>query len=163
MSAIVRKLQLDQLQKSVKSIGYIVATTSQEDATAYRDGGDGWTVLEVVGHLFDYEPIMLQRATMTVEQDYPELPFPDPDELVAAGNYNAQSLADVYRRWAEQRKLLLDYLADRSESDWARPARHPVRGDFPLSNQLALIGWHDINHLEQICHILTEKKGARQA
>lgn len=160
--AAIEQWQINQLQKAVDILGYIVHTVSHEQATTYRDGGDGWTVLEVVGHLLDYEEIFLQRARLTVEQDNPELPFPNQDELVAANNYNAQRLPDVFARWCDARAHLVAYFSERSESDWERSARHPTRGAFTLGNQLALMVWHDMNHFEQIAHILGQQRADRR-
>ena len=34
-----------------------------------------------------------------------------------------------------------------------------TRGPFTLTDQLMLIEWHDLNHIEQIAKILLERKG----
>lgn len=157
LTATMRQWQFDQLRKSVKVIGYVVQHTTQLDATTYHDGGQGWTALEVMGHLLDFEEVFLQRAKFTVEQDYPELPFPNPDELVRAGNYNSRNLQDVYTAWTQRRETLLRYLDGLNETDWERAGKHPTRGHLTLNSQLLVMVWHDMNHLEQVTHILTEK------
>lgn len=158
LNPTIRQWQFDQLHKSVQVLGYIVAQTSPADAITYRDGGMGWTVLEVQGHLLDFEAILLQRAQMTVEQDAPDLPFPDPEQLVISGNYNERQLSEVYAAWAQQRQTLIAYYAARQETDWARAANHPRRGRLTLEDQLLLTVWHDLNHIEQITHILAERR-----
>lgn len=158
LTAAVREWQFDKLRKSVKVIGYVVQGIAQGDATTYRDGGTGWTVVEVMGHLVDFEAIFLERARLIVEQDNPDLPYYDPDELVIARNHNAQNLQGIYTRWVEHRATFLDYLAERDETAWERVGKHPRRGPLTLAQQLLLTGWHDINHLEQMTHILLEKK-----
>ncbi|NJK81061.1 MAG: hypothetical protein HC876_18250 [Chloroflexaceae bacterium] len=57
-------------------LGYIVGQTAPEVATTYRDGGAGWIVVEVMGHLLDFDTVFLERAMHTVEEDNPPLYFP---------------------------------------------------------------------------------------
>lgn len=154
LNPTTRQWLLDQLQKAIHVLGYIVAQTSHADAITCRDGGTGWTVLEVQGHLLDLEPLFLQRARLTVEQDVPDLPFPDPEQMVIVGNYNEQSLREVYGNWVRQRQVLLAYYTQRNDLDWQRVAIHPRRGRLTLDDQLLLHVWHDMNHIEQITHIM---------
>lgn len=153
----IRKWQFGQLQNAVKVIGYIVHSISEETATTYRDGGTGWTVVEVLCHLRDFEAVYLQRARLTVEQDFPDLPFPNPDELVEINQYQRETLAAAYDAWVSNRRELLTYLESLDDSAWERPANHPTRGRFDLNHQLLLTTWHDMNHIEQITHILEQK------
>ncbi len=161
LNSTTRQWQFDQLQKAVDVLGYIVRQTLPTDATLYRDGGAGWTVNEVQGHLLDFEPILLERARLAVEQDVPDLPFPDPDQLVIAGKYNERALHEVHAEWAQQRQALIAYYAARHEADWERTAKHPRRGPLTLDDQLLLTVWHDLNHIEQITHILAGRKMAK--
>jgi hypothetical protein len=50
-------------------------------------------------------------------------------------------------------------LADVPEAGWERAGNHPRRGRFTLLDQLTLISWHDLNHMEQIVRTLSEKLG----
>lgn len=154
----IREWQFNQMEWTVKSIEAILHRMPAEDLTRYRDGGDGWTVVEVLGHLRDFERVFLQRAQMTVDQDNPPLPFPDPDELAKKNNYQNQDWQDLIHNWHSERNAHLAYLRQRPESDWERPAQHPTRGLFTLHDQLFLANRHDALHLEQITKILAEKK-----
>lgn len=157
--ATVRGWYLDQLRKDLKIIDCFLKTTSLQDITTYRDGGTGWTVLEVLCHLRDYEVIFLERSRLTVTQHMPELPNPNPDALAAERRYNEQDVALAYAEWVQNRATFLNYLETAvEEADWAHIGVHPRRGEMTLENQLALIAWHDVNHIEQMTHILAEKK-----
>jgi len=157
----VRNWQLDMLRKNLKVVGHIVENTSQADASTYRDGGDGWTVVEVVCHLRDWEILFLERARMTMTQEFPTLPNPNPTEAALEREYNTQNLQSVYAEWQRNRDLFLNFLDSIAETDWERAADHPVRGHFTLNDQLLLTAWHDVNHIEQITHILDERKPHR--
>ena len=146
------------LRKVVPVIGHIVQTTSQADASSYRDGGDGWTALEVLGHLRDWDALFLERAKMTMTQDYPDLPNPDPAPLAIERQYNAQDWRTVCAEWVQRREVLVAFLESIGDDDWERAASHPKRGRFTLNDQLLLTTWHDLNHVEQMACILDEKQ-----
>jgi uncharacterized damage-inducible protein DinB len=150
----IRTWQLEQLAKAVKTIEHIVANCSPEVARTARDGGDGWTVLEVMGHLRDFEAVFIERARLTLEQEMPDLPFPDPLQLVVEKVYNEDDLPESFNTWAAARRENLALLEAVAEEDWERPANHPTRGPFTLTDQLFLTVWHDMNHIEQMAKIL---------
>jgi uncharacterized damage-inducible protein DinB len=157
-AATVRDWQIEQLRKGVAVLRNILNGVSAQDATTYRDGGSGWTVLEVMCHLRDYEGLFQERASLTVEQDSPALPNPNPDELAREKRYSEENLEAVYQEWKTRRTAFVEYLAGLDESAWARTGEHPKRGTMSLQDQLALCAFHDVNHVEQILHILADKK-----
>lgn len=153
-----RQWQFENLRRGVLIAGTLANLLSDEEATIYRDGGTGWTVLEVLCHLRDFEGLFLQRAQLTVEQDNPTLDFPDPDGLAVERQYNQQDVQAVIVQWREKREAFLAYLEDRSPDDWEQVAAHPKRGPFTLHDQLFLATWHDSVHLDQITKIMAEKQ-----
>ena len=154
----IRARQLDMLCKAVPVIGHIVSTTSQADAMTYRDGGDGWTALEALCHLRDWDAIILDRARLTMTQEMPVLPNPDPAAAAIEREYNRQDWQTTYEEWAERRDMLAQYFESVDDGGWERVASHPKRGPFTLNDQLLLTTWHDMNHIEQMARTLTEKK-----
>jgi hypothetical protein len=157
-ASIIRGWQFDQMRKNLRNIGYIVQDTPLHDLTTYRDGGEGWTALQVVCHLRDFEAIFLHRAHITVEQDVPALPFPSPDELAAKNRYHEQDIYAAYAAWGETRAEYIAYQEALPESAWEQLANHPTRGQVSLQDQLIVTAWHDVNHLEQILRVLREKQ-----
>lgn len=153
----LRTWHLEQLKKALDVYHYFAATISPHDASTFRDGGDGWTVLEVMGHLFDFEGVYKDRFRVTLETDGGELPFPDPEALVLEKRYNSANLLTLYHEWANARRELIALLETLTEEQWNREARHPKRDMMSATDQLMLMVWHDLNHLEQIAHILTTK------
>lgn len=155
---VIHNWQLGQLKNAINILRYIISSVSNEDATTYRDGGDGWTVLEVLGHLEEFEGIFIERIQLTLNTDNPELPNRDQDKQAEINRYNEADMDAVLADWIAKREQLLA-LYDTIEPDqWERPARHPRRGPFTLNDQLALTVWHDMNHFEQIARILLEKQ-----
>jgi uncharacterized damage-inducible protein DinB len=154
----IRHWQFEQMQRSIKIVGHLLSISPSGDVITYRDGGTGWTVRDVICHLRDFEQIFLDRACLTVDQDFPGLPFPNPDELAAERQYSTQDVRAAYEAWTANREAQLAYLAERSDEDWQRTANHPRRGSMSLQDQLTVTVWHDNNHIEQMVHILAEKK-----
>lgn len=154
----VRTWQFQRMEMGLNTIDAIFSTSKPDDLTTFRDGGDGWTVLEVLCHLRDFEAVFMERASLTVEQDNPALPYPDPDELAKTNDYNTQKIADVFDAWKRIREAHLMFLRGRAEADWERPAQHPKRGNFTLHDQLFLTSLHDSLHIDQIMKILKGKQ-----
>ena len=150
--------QFDMMTSNLVIVKQII--TSLSDASIYqkRDGGDGWTISEVIGHLADYEITIHQRAQLTVENDNPLLPAmtPDPDTQVIEHGYASQQAEDVLNQWQSNRETYLSYLQSlpTDEAFWQRLATHPKRGNVPLKEQLILTTWHDTNHMNQIVKII---------
>ena len=156
--ATIRGWQLDTLHKSISIIAYILQSTPVDDLKTYRDGGEGWTTLEVLGHLRDYEELFIKRAQLTLAEEFPLLPNPDPDELAVTNQYNQQDVMAVVATWTASRRKFIALLEGVADEDWERTANHPRRGPFTLNDQLLLTAWHDCNHIEQMARILAEKK-----
>ncbi|MBZ0277715.1 MAG: DinB family protein [Anaerolineae bacterium] len=156
--ATIRGLYFDQMRKNLKNIGYIVQDTPIHDLTVYRDGGSGWSVLQVLCHLRDFEAVFLHRAHLTAEQDVPALPFPNPDELAAEKKYHEQNVHAVYAEWQQIRADYLNFHEELPEAAWERVANHPTRGLITIQDQFTITAWHDVNHLEQLMRVLHEKR-----
>lgn len=155
---MIRGWQLEQLRKGLQIVKSVLSAISTQEARMFRDGGTGWTVLEVLCHLRDYESLFLERARLTVEQDAALLPNPDPNQLASERGYNQQDLQATYTDWVDQRNAFLTYLEGVEAAAWQRTGVHPRRGELSLEDQLTLIVWHDVNHIEQITRILAERK-----
>jgi len=151
----IRQHHLRQMQKTVATIGYILTPVTQEVATTLRDGPDGWTVLEVLGHLRDFDAIFRQRAQMMLAQDYPDLPAYDHEQMAIDYRYNEQNLKATYQALLESRQETSAFFAALSDTDWERAGVHPERGHFPMTVACIQVSSHDLTHIEQIAKILT--------
>ncbi len=154
--ATIRRWQFEELGRTIGIVRYLLQAVAPEDLRSYRDGGTGWTVLEVLGHLRDFDEIFVQRLRLTVEQEGATLPVPNPDQLAAEHQYNEQDVQQVLDAWSHNRDALLAYMGGLSEDNWAQTANHPVRGIMSATDQLLLMAWHDWNHVEQITKILRQ-------
>ncbi|OLC90087.1 MAG: hypothetical protein AUJ05_11790 [Candidatus Rokubacteria bacterium 13_1_40CM_3_69_38] len=125
----------------------------REAALSRRPDPKSWAAKEVVCHLRDTEEVFMGRFQLILSEDEPKLFPPAPD------------LAD---RWAEDRQYLrcdveraletfrkrraesLAFLRKLGPSDWQRGGLHAVRGRMTIGDWVAVIAWHDDNHLDQL-------------
>lgn len=157
-NATVLGWQFTQLSNNIKSVEAIVHMADPSVLTNYRDGGTGWTALEALCHLRDFEQVFMDRAHIAIEQENGALPFPNPDDLARERRYNEQSVDAVLAEWKTRREAFIGYLRDRSDADWERTAIHPTRGTLTLLEQLFLATLHDTTHMEQLTRTLYEKR-----
>jgi hypothetical protein len=145
------------MQQTHDTLRHVLANVSQEIATTLRDAHDGdkgWTVLEVLCHLRDYDNIFRMRAERIRCREYPELPFYDHLELAQEKHYNDQVLASVIEEFSNSRRQTIDFFEQLSDNHWQRAGVHPERGHFTLVDAALQIGLHDTIHIEQITRIL---------
>ena len=156
----MRQRQISQLEKDIAVARFIVDAAGPDAMRTYRDGGDGWTALEALCHLRDFEEIFIARATVTLEEDNGTLPRPNPDELAIEKRYNdddPQAVLDEWQQYRDQYLALVRSLGD-DEAIWERVAIHPISGPLSLNQQIVMLVWHVTNHLEQMTRTLTEKR-----
>ena len=152
---------LSFMQQTHDTLRHTLLGVSQTRATTLRDAHDGdkgWTVLEVLCHLRDYDTIFRKRAQLMTEQEYPTLPAPDHMKMVEAGNYNGQELAQVIEEFSHSRKKTIAFFAELSDEYWQRAGIHPERGHFTMLDAALQIGLHDTIHLEQMTRILFDNR-----
>lgn len=161
---MLNKVQLRSIYlmgKSVKLLQNLLQSVSQSDATTLRDPNDGekgWTVLEVLCHLRDFEDVVRLRIQMLREEENPRFPVWNHDALVIEKAYNQQDKAEVLQSLLKSRKALQEHFTVLPTDMWERSGIHPEYGDYSMTDVALQVGWHDVNHLEQITRILNEKR-----
>ena len=155
--AMYRRWQLRAIDRNLLTLVHLVETISDPAAFSQRDGGDGWTIAEVLGHLGDFEEYMQQRARFILGQSSDEPPQPTgPDALVIELGYAQQDANELLARWRRLRQkslALYNRLDTEDEALWERGAPFG-NGSFSLNNQLILTPMHDDDHMNQIVKII---------
>lgn len=145
---------LNALKKTPVILKFILSDVSNEHAREATDGADGWSVVEVMGHLLDFEQIFYQRTRAMVEQEIPRLQSYDQDELVRERNYRAQDVHTVYEAYLQHRRELVAYLSALSEDQWHCRGVHLEYGEIDVFQQAMQVVLHDVTHIEQILKAL---------
>lgn len=142
------------MRKTCATLGHVLRHTPQEQAATLRDGPDGWSILEIVCHLRDFDEFFYQRAKLIISQDYPALPAYDHVALAITHAYNQQHLTEAYDALVSSRQRFSAFFEGLTASQWERAGVHPERGHFTMTQAVMQVGHHDLDHLEQITRIL---------
>jgi hypothetical protein len=152
---------LEFMQRTLDLLTHVVAPVSQTTATTLRDAQDGekgWTVVEVLCHLRDFDSIFRARVEMMRDQENPTLPAYDHEQLAHDGQYNSQLLTDVLAELRHSRQATIAVFAQLSNEQWSRAGIHPERGHFTMVDAAMQVGMHEVIHLEQITRILFQNE-----
>jgi hypothetical protein len=145
------------MQHTLGILGNVLAGADPAVMTTLRDpndGAKGWTALEVLCHLRDYDEIFYQRACLILEQEYPNLPGYDHEALAIERRYNEQDFRQVYADLVRSRQRFVEFFQRLNAAQWERAGVHPERGHFTMTDACAQVGTHEALHLEQITRIL---------
>ena len=100
LMSMYRRWQLRAMDRNQLTLAHLVETINDSAAFSRRDGGDGWTISEVLGHLGDFESYMLQRARFITGETDDEPPQPTgPEALVIERGYAQQDAHELLARW----------------------------------------------------------------
>jgi uncharacterized damage-inducible protein DinB len=153
---LLHKRLCDNMQKNIATLGNILKTINQAQATSWRDGSDGWTILEVVCHLRDYDGYFLERGQLMLASDHPTYPVYDHLALVVDHAYNEQDLKQVFATLSASRDRFVAFFNNLTEEQWQRTGNHVEHGCYTIEALAAHVSWHDANHLEQITRLISE-------
>lgn len=155
--ATYRLRQLGAMEKNMLNIEHIVSTISDPGIYDKRDGGDGWTISEVLGHLADTDSYFLARARALAEGgEPPQGSGKSVDERVKEAGYAEQDAMELLQRWLKASADYHEYLSSLPDDEelWERPGRAADGGGFTLNDQIILSAYHDLDHLHQIVKII---------
>jgi hypothetical protein len=139
---------------------------------------DGWAPVEVVCHLRDIDDLALLRFRMILQMDEPRVPAAfRPEDHEAWGLIEAGATLIDPAQWAEDRQYLrndanaaleafrqrrqgvLAFLAALRPGQLDRRGIHPAYGTLTMFEWLAILAWHDDNHVAQLDMALGATRG----
>ena len=106
-----------------------------------------WSILEVVCHISDFEPVYADRMKRILAEDQPPLRGGDPDQFAARLAYHQRDLEEELELIDVVRKSTARILALCSPEDFERLGVHSSDGPLPLSTYLKRIAGHIPHHL----------------
>ena len=157
MKGLPNEWLLEGLEHSCKTLAHILADVTQEQARTIRDGADGWSVLEILCHLRDYQAIFAERIRRILDENMPIFtPYDETARLamVVENDYANQDLRAIFADYSETRRRMIDLLASLDEEQWRREGRFAVDDVVDLTMPVVHTLLHDADHTEQIARIL---------
>ena len=140
---------LDGLARTPVKLATLLDSVAAEQLVK-RPSGDGWTALQVVGHMRDAAIVYSARFRWMVFDDNPVLPNYDENNWVAAARDEPGDVPAILGEIGASRADLIRVLARLDEAAWSREGRHEVFGTVRLEpyvrHQLA----HEEGHLRQL-------------
>ena len=153
MNRIPPSWMIASLKKSHRVLGMVIANVTQEQAQHMRDGADGWSVLEIMCHVRDYQEIFFERIRLMAETERPAItPYDEAARLalVTEHQYDQQNLRAVYADYCGTREKLIGYLSELRPDQWQRVGTHPLFGEDDVSVEVFHTISHDLDHSEQM-------------
>jgi hypothetical protein len=154
---LVRTRHIALMAKTLAILQGIFAAADPAEIVTLRDPDDGprgWTPLEVLCHLRDFDEFFLGRARMMLAERHADLPGYDHERLAVERAYNSQAPADVLAALTESRGRAIEFYQALTATGWSRTGIHPARGYFTMTDAVMQVGLHDATHIEQIVRTL---------
>jgi DinB superfamily len=137
-----------------------MARTADDLATAVRGCGvavlskrpdeKNWAPTEVICHLRDAEEAFMARFQSMMAMTDPKFLPLDSDRLAEERQYLRCDPAHALRAFRRRRAESLEFLRGLRPEDWDRGGIHATRGRLTIRDFVALMAWHDDNHLDQL-------------
>ena len=143
--------------KAQKVLDVLLTGVNQSVATTLRDPDDGeagWTILDIVCHLRDFEQLWQRRVTLVLNEENPRFDPFDPDALVLQNDYANQDFAAVWAERAALRAVSIAMLDAMTDEQWDRSGLHARFGEITIVELKVQLPMHDLDHAEQIIRIL---------
>lgn len=106
-----------------------------------------WSILEVVAHLADFEPVYADRMKRVIAEETPQMMSGDPDLFAARLAYHDRDLDEELRLIEVVRGQMARILRTVDAATWSRTGRHSSDGLISLLTLLERITGHIPHHL----------------
>jgi FMN phosphatase YigB (HAD superfamily) len=125
----------------------------------WRPSVNEWSLTEVLWHLRDTElEINLPRLERVLTENTPFIAVPDSNAWAEQRVYLEREADIAWNELISGRLSLLARLANLTDADWARKARHSIFGPTSFQEMVAFMVEHDRLHIQQIWKIVQRAK-----
>ena len=123
-----------------------------------RPTPDKWSVSEILAHLADTEIVVAFRVRAILGAPGTHIAAVDQDSWVASGHYEKRDPRKSVEQFRVVREANLALLNSLAAQQWKQYGMHSERGQETIEHMVCMYAGHDINHLQQIERILSEKR-----
>jgi hypothetical protein len=117
---------------------------------ARRPDAKNWAPLEVICHLRDIEEAFAGRFEQIRTMDDPKFLGVAPDRWAEERQYLRNDAGEALAAFRRRRRETLDYVRGLGMAQLRRTGVHATRGRMTAEDFVALLVWHDDNHLDQL-------------
>ena len=119
-----------------------------------RPAPEKWSAAEILAHLADVEIVQSWRIRSILGA--PGIPIQafDQDAWVTAGHYRKRDPLKSLEQFRVLRETNLALLKSLTPEQWRQHGLHSERGEESIDRIVRILAGHDLNHLEQLEHIL---------
>ena len=117
------------LEKTHLILGMILGDVTQEQAQQLTDGPDGWSILEIMCHLRDFQVIDMERVQRLLQEDNPLVVVYDEaarKAMITERDYAHQNLKAVFDDFVNTRQRFLELILGLDEAQWQRVGQLPA-------------------------------------
>ncbi len=130
-----------------------------EDWTSVNEGGDTWSVFDILGHLIHGEKTdWIPRAEIILSENRDKTfrPF---DRFAQFEDSRGKSLAQLLEEFKTLRESNVEKLRSKNLTDETLHEKgiHPAFGQVTLSQLLSTWVVHDLNHIAQIARVMAKQ------
>ncbi len=122
-----------------------------------RPAADKWSVAEILAHLADAEIVTGWRLRSILGAPGTQIQAYDQEAWAAAGRYEKRDPRKSLEHFRVLREANLALLKSLSPEQWKHSGMHAERGEESVERITLMIAGHDINHLEQIQHLVSKR------
>jgi hypothetical protein len=129
------------------------------DWTMNNEGGETWSVFDVIGHLIHGEKTDWMTRIKIILSDGGDKEFKPFDRFAQLEESKGKSLEQLLKEFLATRKLSLQKLKDLNltENDFKKTGVHPKFGAVTLLQLIAAWTVHDLDHISQISRIMAKQ------
>jgi hypothetical protein len=142
--------RLARLERTPSDLARLVR--GQTEATlSRRPAPDAWSAKEVVCHVRDAEEHLSGWIRTILAMDDPVLvQTGTADRWAEERQYARHHIGSAWEAFGHRRDDTLALLRGLDAAAWRRAGRHARRGRLTVDDLVALMAWHDDNHLHQV-------------
>jgi len=123
------------------------------DVDPHQGPEGGWSAVEIVCHLRDFEQRALERMRKMRDLDFPVIESYDQEVWAEERNYAGEDLPTALAAFNEYRETHAAELETLSLEGWRRTGNHTELGTIDIFSHSIHILSHDLNHAAQLARI----------
>ena len=129
------------------------------DWTENNEGGETWSVFDVLGHLVHGEKTDWMARTEIILSDAPDKKFKPFDRFAQFEDSKGKTLSQLLDEFKQLRKKNVEVLRSKKLIDkiYGEIGIHPAFGEVTLAQLLATWTVHDLDHISQISRIMAKQ------